>query len=179
MIRLINTPALQILVAFCALTLSAQAQTSPIAFVDVNVVPMDREIVLAHSTVLVKDGKILAVDPNGLVTIPRDAQRIDGRNRYLMPVLADMHMHFMRPLSAGDKATNGSIGSESLTFATENPALALLFVANGVTTVRNTWGHPEILALGKKIAAGEVLGPHIYSSGPVTDGAPADRHSVG
>ena len=170
------TAALQILVAYCALTLFAHAQTIPIAFVDVNVVPMDREVVLAHHTVVVRDGKIVAVGPNSLVAIPPDAQRIEGRNRYLMPGLADMHVHFMRPVAAADKARNGSIGSESPNFAEENPTLALLFVANGVTSVRNTWGHPEILALGKEITAGKVLGPHIYSTGPVTDGSPAEWH---
>ena len=176
MIRLINSRVLQILISFCTLTLSAPAQTVSIAFVDVNVVPMDREAVLAHHTVLVKGGKIVAVGPNSSVTIPRDAQRIEGRNRYLMPGLADMHMHFMRPMAAADRALNGSIGSESPNFAEENPVLALLFVANGVTSVRNTWGHPEILAFEKEIAAGRVLGPHIYSSGPVTDGTPAEWH---
>ena len=176
MIRLINSLVLQILISSCTLTLSAPAQTVSIAFVDVNVVPMDREAVLAHHTVLVKGGKIVAMGPNSSVTIPRDAQRIEGRNRYLMPGLADMHMHFMRPVAAADRALNGSIGSESPNFAEENPVLALLFVANGVTSVRNTWGHPEILAFGKEIAAGRVLGPYIYSSGPVTDGSPAEWH---
>jgi imidazolonepropionase-like amidohydrolase len=174
-----RSPSLRILVALSILTLSAHAQTVPVAFVDVNVVPMDRESVLAHQTVLVKDGKIAAVGPISSVTIPRDAQRIDGRNRYLMPGLADMHMHFMRPVSnrASDKAArHGSVGSESPNFAEENPALALLFVANGVTSVRNTWGDPAILAFGKEIASGKVLGPHIYSSGPVTDGSPPEWH---
>ena len=174
-----RSPSLRILVALSILTLSAHAQTVPVAFVDVNVVPMDRESVLAHQTVLVKDGKIAAVGPISSVTIPRDAQRIDGRNRYLMPGLADMHMHFMRPVSnrPSDKAArHGSVGSESPNFAEENPALALLFVANGVTSVRNTWGDPAILAFGKEIASGKVLGPHIYSSGPVTDGSPPEWH---
>jgi imidazolonepropionase-like amidohydrolase len=170
---------LPILLALCSLPFSASAQKTPFAFVDVNVVPMDREVVLAHYTVLVKDGRIVAVGPNSSIKIPHNTQRIDGRNRYLMPGLADMHVHFMRPVSdteANKTAQNRTIGSESPTFAEENLTLALLYVANGVTIVHNLWGHPEITELGKEIAAGKVLGPHIYSSGPITDGAPVMWH---
>ena len=171
MIRLIRSLSLWILVAASVLTIAATAQTIPVAFVDVNVVPMDREVVLAHYTVVVKDGTIVAAGPNTAIKIPRSAQRIDGRNRYLMPGLADMHMHFMRPV-APTPGSMRAIGSASPNFAEENRVLALLFVANGVTSVRNTWGDPEITAFAKEIAAGKVLGPHIYSSGPVTDGDP-------
>lgn len=34
------------------------------------------------------------------------------------------------------------------------------------------WGHPAIAAFAKEIDAGRVLGPHIYSTGPITDGNP-------
>lgn len=62
--------------------------------------------------------------------------------------------------------------SASNDYAQENQALALLYVANGVTTVRNMWGHPAIDALAKEVDSGRVLGPHIYSVGPLADGNP-------
>lgn len=89
------------------------------AFVDVAVVPMDMERVLEHQTVLVSDGRITAVAPMAAVTVPTGSQRIDGRGRYLMPGLIDMHVH--------------------LRSATELP----LYICNGVTTVFNLDGRPQ------------------------------------
>src|SRR5262245_52739212 len=41
-----------------------------VAFVDVNVVPMDRELVLDGQTVVVKDGKIVEMGPSDKVKAP-------------------------------------------------------------------------------------------------------------
>ena len=46
------------------------------------------------------------------------------------------------------------------------------WLRNGITTVRNMWGTTEALALKRRIEAGVVLGPTIYTTGPVTDGEP-------
>jgi imidazolonepropionase-like amidohydrolase len=64
------------------------------------------------------------------------------------------------------------MASSADAYAEENPRLALLFVANGVTTVRNMWGHPAIRGLNDEIQKGRLIGPTIYSVGPVTDGDP-------
>lgn len=121
-----------LVIAFC--NLSAAAQQAPAtAFIHVNVVPMDREIVLRDQTVIVRDGKIVAFGPTRSIKVPKGCQRIEGSNHYLMPGLADMHVHFIRP------ATAEKMASSAGTYAEENPRLALLFVANGVTTVRNMW----------------------------------------
>ncbi len=147
--------------------LSAPAQPAPAtAFIHVNVVPMDREIVLRDQTVIVKDCKIAAIGPAQSIKVPKGSQRIEGSNHYLMPGLADMHVHFIRPAIAEKMASSAE------TYAEENPRLALLFVANGVTTVRNMWGHPAIRALNDEIQKGRLIGPTIYSVGPITDGDP-------
>jgi imidazolonepropionase-like amidohydrolase len=73
------------------------------AFVDVNVVPMDTERVLAHQTVLVAGGHITALGPASQVKVPAGAVRVDGRGKYLMPGLTDMHLHsFHRYLGRHD-----------------------------------------------------------------------------
>ena len=154
-----------IAIVFC--NLSAAAQRAPAtAFVHVNVVPMDREIVLHDQTVIVKDGKIVTLGLTRSIKVPKGSQRIEGSNRYLMPGLADMHVHFIRPAAAEEMASSAD------TYAEENSRLALLFVANGVTTVRNMWGHAAIRALNDEIQGGRLIGPTIYSVGPVTDGDP-------
>jgi imidazolonepropionase-like amidohydrolase len=152
--------------SLCSSALAAQKPPTT-AFVNVSVVPMDRDTVLARQTVIITDGKIVAMGPAASTRIPVGSRRIDGTGRYLMPGLADMHVHFIRPAIPGKTQYSGAS-----THAQENTELALLFVANGVTTVRNMWGAPEILALNDRIVRGDLLGPTIYSTGPITDGDP-------
>ena len=143
------------------------AQERPVAFVDVTVVPMDKEQTLPHQTVVVVGGRITQVASAASVKVPHGAMKIDGMGKFLMPGLADMHVHFIRPAAAGQFQP-----SASNDYSHENQALALLFVANGITTVRNMWGDPAIDAFAKEVGSGRVLGPSVYSVGPLTDGNP-------
>src|ERR1044071_578722 len=72
------------------------------AFVGVSVVPVDRERVLENQTVVVRDGRIVEVGPAAKVKVPAGAAQIDGRGKFLMPGLADMHAH----LYPGEGAAN-------------------------------------------------------------------------
>jgi imidazolonepropionase-like amidohydrolase len=170
----------RLLVIALILALRLNAQESPLAFIDVAVVPMDRDQILPHQTVVVIAGRIAQVGPAGAVNVPKNARRIEGHDKFLMPGLADMHVHFIRSALPEDPQSTSNTGSRkstrpasaSSTNAEENHALGLLFVANGVTTVRNMWGDPAIDRFAKEVESGRVLGPHIYSVGPVTDGAP-------
>jgi imidazolonepropionase-like amidohydrolase len=138
-------------------TRSTQSEVSEskglFAFVNVNVIPMDREIVLPGQTVIVRDGKIVSISANSEPKVPIDATIIDGKDKYLMPGLADMHVHLAR----GDEA---------------DPIELVVFLAAGVTTVRNMWGEPQHLEWRRQIEAGTLLGPTIYTTGPITDGDP-------
>ena len=69
-------------------------QSAPVAVVNVSVVPMDRDRLLPGQTVVVADGKIAAMVPANTVEVPTGAHRIDGAGKFLMPGLADMHVHF-------------------------------------------------------------------------------------
>ena len=64
-----------------------------VAFVNVNVVPMDRERVLPNHTVLVEGERITALGPAPQIQVPAGAVRVDGRGKYLIPGFVDMHMH--------------------------------------------------------------------------------------
>ncbi len=120
----------------------------PVAFVDVNLVPMDNERILGNQTVIVDQDKITMIGEAAKVRVPSNALRIDARGKYLMPGLADMHTH------------------------TWGEADFFLFIANGVTTIRNMWGSSRQLAWRKRIANGSLLGPTIYTAGPLIDGKP-------
>src|SRR5215218_5586979 len=99
---------------------AGQAQTT--AFVGVNVIPMDRERVLNDQTVIVRNGVIAEIGNAAKVKIPGDAVRIDGKGKYLIPGLVDMHTHL---LSDGDEYPD-SIAEDELR----------VMVAHGVTTIR-------------------------------------------
>jgi imidazolonepropionase-like amidohydrolase len=71
---------------------------------------------------------------------------IDCEGKFIIPSLFDMHVHL-----------NVS-------------AMLDLFIANGVTCVRNMWGFPLQLEWKKRIEEGSLTGPYIYSTGPLTDG---------
>src|ERR1041385_4690240 len=125
---------------------AAEAQTY--AFVNVNVVPMDRERVIKDQTVIVRGERIIQIGDSLKTKIPPNAIRIDGSGKYLMPGLVDMHVH-LRDYTPKDM-----------------DALLQLYVANGVTTVLNLSGIPRHLEIRDKIAKGELDGPTVYTSGP-------------
>lgn len=124
-------------------------RTEPVtAFVGVHVVPMDRERFLPDRTVFVRGERIVRIGAANATEIPDGTRVIDGHGRYLMPGLADMHVHVW---------TEGDL---------------LLYVANGVTTIRNMSGAPLHLEWRERIAKGELLGPTLVTAGPIVDGNP-------
>lgn len=137
----------------------ASAQSAPLprqdipaqgklAFVNVNVVTMDNDRVLPNQTVVVSGGKIVSMGPAASIAVPADAERIAGLGRYLMPGLAEMHGHMP---------------------TTENALLhntLMLYVANGITTVRGMQGGNYHLTLRDQLNKGEILGPRFFPAGP-------------
>ena len=148
------------LVLLAALAASeAGAQDRSVAFVDVSLVPMDSARAVPGQTVVVRDGRIVALGPATATAVPEGAEVIDGRGRYLMPGLADMHVHLTHPEAGGY-------------YHEDNGASFDLLLAHGVTTVRNMWGTPGLLALRDSVRAGLVLGPHVTTTGPFVEGRP-------
>jgi cytosine/adenosine deaminase-related metal-dependent hydrolase len=107
----------------------------------VNVLPMDQLRVLPHQTVLVQGDAIARIGPINEVAIPEDTQRIDGNgSAYLLPGLADMHVHVAEPDDAA------------------------LYVVNGVTTVLHMGG-PPVGGIGKIkqiVESGSILAPRTF-----------------
>lgn len=126
------------------------AQTSRTVIEGATVLTMTGEQALKKQRVIVEDGRITSVEP-AIDTAPRDARIIDGDGLYLMPGLADMHAHYL--------------GRQD----------GILFIANGVTTIRNLAGGAMFIAQDEINKAGVVAGPHIYTAGPIIDGVNAVR----
>ena len=128
------------------------------AFVDVNVLPMDRERVLAGQTVLVADGRIVRIGAAAEVDVPDGATVIDGSGKYLMPGVAEMHGHYPNP--------------DAREFT---EAVLYLYVANGVTLVRGMQGNAGHLPLRDAIEAREILGPRLLVCAPSLSGDDVTR----
>ena len=64
-----------------------------IVFRSVNVIPMEQERVIANQDVVVKNGTITAIGNSGSVKYPSVSLVIDGKGKFLMPGLAEMHAH--------------------------------------------------------------------------------------
>lgn len=128
--------------------------TPKVAFVGVNVIPMDSERILENQTVIVEDGVIASVSAAGSVAIPAGTVAIDGRGKYLMPGLAEMHGHIPPPSQPREFI-------ESVLF---------LYVANGVTTVRGMQGADGQLELRERARRGDLIAPNLYLAGPSFNG---------
>jgi imidazolonepropionase-like amidohydrolase len=130
------------------------AADSVVAFVDVTVIPMDRERSLRGQTVVVRGQRIVAIGPSGRVKVPAGGRKVNGRGKFLIPGLAEMHAHIP-----------GGQVPDSLVERT-----LFLYVSRGITTIRGMLGDPRHLDLRARAARGELVSPLIYTSGPSLNG---------
>ena len=129
----------------CALSLFAGQIT---AVRDVSIVDVASGQAAPHMTVVVEDGVISRVGPVGATAIPQGARFVDGKNKFLIPGLWDMHVHLYH-----------------------KPYLPL-FVAYGVTGVQDMGSDfAKVRAWREEIESGSAIGPRIFTSGPPVDGA--------
>jgi len=169
----LSTSATALLLSVTSAVASAQSASSPaastaasrpaasapvVAFVDVNLIPMDRQRVVAGQTVIVRGDRIEAIGPTRTTRVPAGAVQIAGRGKYLMPGLAEMHAHVLPAQAPGN-------ADERL-----NRDIFFLYVANGITTIRAMLGAPNQLVLRDRLAASELLGPTMYVAAPSLNG---------
>jgi hypothetical protein len=121
----------------------------PLAITDVTVIDVATGRLQNGVTVVVQGERIVGIGPR--VTIPRDATRVSGKGKFLIPGLWDMHTHHQ------------GTGADWLD----------LFIAKGVVGTRDMGGDLDfILPLRGRVKSGAVLGPEIVASGPMLDDAP-------
>ncbi len=138
------------MILFSFSVLAQEEEVSQIYVItNVNVIPMTTEQILENHTVVIEDGRITGVTPSAEANSPDNAEEIDGRGRYIIPGLTEMHGH----IPGEDRPQYG----EDVLF---------LYIANGVTTVRNMLGNEYHLQLRERIKNGELTGPEIYAAGP-------------
>src|ERR1700721_189773 len=126
-----------------------------IVITHVTVINPGTSSVQPESTVVITGARITAVSSATNFQPPKHARIIDGRGQYLIPGLWDMHVHS----AFGDWFPGG------------RDIILPLFVANGVTGVRDMGGDlPVLMACRKQRAKGQIVGPRMVISGPMLDG---------
>ncbi|MBI9044666.1 MAG: amidohydrolase family protein [Anaerolineaceae bacterium] len=130
-------------------------------FTNVNIVPMTSDQVVYHQNVLIEDDEIIAIGDQDRLRVPNHTKVINGEGLYLLPGLADMHMHTR-------------LDWEEPQIWPVHPLS--LYLANGVTTVRDfsPTGEPIDYALEwqKEIDSGLRDGPRIITSGRLLYASP-------
>jgi imidazolonepropionase-like amidohydrolase len=142
-----------IVVAVLALSTNVahvESLSSLLAIRNVTVVPGNGAPPISDATVLVRDEYIAAIGPAAETVIPPGARVIEGRDKFLLPGFIEMHAHL-------SKTRASALG---------------LFIANGVTTVRDMGGdHAELLRWRQEIRAGKRIGPRMLIAGPYLESA--------
>lgn len=110
---------------------------------NVHVIPMHQDTVLRNQTVVIESGRIKAISE---APDTQGFPEIDAKGKYLLPGLIDMHVHVWDKYELG------------------------LYLANGVTAVRNLWGRPEHLKIIQQLSQHKIVGPFFFSSGPKLTG---------
>ncbi len=132
-------------------TFAARAEDAPpgaLAITGVTVIDATGAPARPDMTVVVTGDRITAVGKSGELGVPEGARDVDGKGKYLIPGLWDMHVH------------------------TLSPSFLPLYLANGVTGVRDMHAlDPDaIFGLRKQIQEGTQPGPRIVAAGPLVDG---------
>jgi imidazolonepropionase-like amidohydrolase len=146
------------------------AQTIPLkVFIikDVNIIAMTSpNKVVYQATIVINNGHIESI--NGAVS--NDATIIDGKNKWLIPGLIDMHVH---PPTDFSLKSGMPTGPASITFNTQD--VMTPYLANGVTTLFNLNASMESFCQRKEIQKGYAIGPRMALAALLNGGNGAGR----
>jgi hypothetical protein len=133
------------------------APHSPLVFTHVTVIDTARAVAQSDQTVAVAGDRIIEIGPSKTVKVPNAAKVVDASGKVLIPGLWDMHVHVFRHSPRSN-----------------NEWFFPLFLANGVTGVRDMWttidDFPQVVQWRKGVADGSFLGPRFGAVGWLVDG---------
>jgi imidazolonepropionase-like amidohydrolase len=141
----------------------ASASPPSLALTHATVVSTYDHRVLEDHTLVVRGSRIAAVTPSA-EGHPADATVIDARGWFLIPGLSDMHVHLL-PVDVGPEHS-ASNEDEALDRGAD---CLRVFLAHGITCVRNMAGTPFHLRLRQAVRDGRIVGPRIYTAGPILE----------
>ena len=145
------------LVIGAPVVVASQSRQPVLAFVDVTVIPMERDGALEHQTVIVRDGLVATIGPSATVRAPSGATVVDGRGKFLVPGLGDAHAHLS---FAGGGTAFAELGLQ-------------LFALHGVTMIRSMYTEPHHRRALNRVESGEIIGPRAVLASPAFTGQTA------
>ena len=107
------------------------------AVTNVNILSPDASTFIENQTVLIEQGKIKSIGE--IIKLPKQIEVIDAQGKFLIPGLIDSHVHLF-----------------------QSPNDLLLYLANGVTTIREMTGNIKHLKLRQEIDKGNRIGPNMF-----------------
>lgn len=120
---------------------------------NVNIIPMTASNELINNaTVIIQNRKIVAIND----VIPKNATIIEGKGKWLLPGLVDMHVHNLADINF---STN--YPTKGATLFTDNQDFMSLYLANGITTVLELSARVEHFGQRNEIIKGNIIGPRI------------------
>ena len=156
------------LIVWLCLSTLLRAESKPkngpeaLIFTNVTVVSTRNGGIEPNVTVVIKKGQITGMAKVGFVDEGRNNTIINAHGKFMIPGLWDMHVHsaFISP-----------VWDEKVIYP--------LYIANGVTGVRDMGGNPEVLASRRtRIDSGQLLGPHLIFGGPFLAGGKSDPQTI-
>jgi len=139
------------------LTAQVKPVPPPLTITHASVIDTRTGRILRNQTVVIKDGIIVSVS----AAHAHGGTVIDAQGKYLIPGLWDMHVH------------------SALTPVWDENLIYPLYIANGVTGVRDMGGDPDLLEQRRgRINRGELLGPHMIMAGPFLAGGKSSKETI-
>ncbi len=154
LLRLLVTSVLALITSACGSNTSTENQDSgqiDLAIHNVTVIDA-RTGVRKNRNVYVRGDKVIGIEQFGSGLMPKSRRAIDGQGKFLIPGLWDAHVHL---------SFDESIAS----------SMFRLFIANGVTSARDTGGQLDLVLAAREASKVE-LAPSVYIAGPLLDGEP-------
>ena len=115
-------------------------KTGAFVIKNVNLLSSNADRFIPNQSVYIEDGKISRID--SIKKLPANYEIVDGNGKYLIPGLIDAHVHLFK-----------------------SPNDLLLYIANGVTEVRELIGEKDHLIWKKEIENGRI-GPKLFVASP-------------
>ena len=142
-----------LLIGLCFTAAAQNNSTTPsqskIYITHVTVIDTDTGNEAADQTVMISGDKISDVAKSRNLAVPLNARTVNGRGKYLIPGLWDMHVH-------------------TWDYESTYP----LYIANGVTGVREMFGPPDANKFRTELKTKQLIAPYFYLASPIVDGHP-------
>jgi imidazolonepropionase-like amidohydrolase len=125
-----------------------------VALTNISVIDVQTGATRPAQTIIIEGNRIVAISSAASARIPAGARTVEGRGKFVIPGLWDMHVHATGP------------GLDKLFLP--------MLVANGVTGVRDMFSRLSFYDSARaQSARGELTAPRIVGAGHILDGAPA------